>query len=197
MTGRRPAADDPDGGRPARRSARPAGGCSPRLLRRVRSAGRRSVRARRRGAPLAGGADRAPRPRPRTSDVVDLTRSTRSTTRRTRRHRDAAAALRGLHDLRPGRGHDAADLQALLARWSAAIAQLMAGPGRSGRSSRPGVEAVGQDTGEATGLDPASLTVTVGLGPGIFDAPVRSRGQAAGPAEAAARAAERQPRARP
>ncbi|MEZ0578745.1 iron uptake transporter deferrochelatase/peroxidase subunit [Nocardioides sp. MH1] len=65
-------------------------------------------------------------------------------------------------------GVSAADLQVLLARWSAAIAQLMAGepvgqvePVRSG--------AVGTDTGEALDLAPASLTVTLGLGPGLFD----------------------------
>ncbi|MEX0426523.1 iron uptake transporter deferrochelatase/peroxidase subunit [Nocardioides sp. DS6] len=60
------------------------------------------------------------------------------------------------------------DLQVLLARWSAGIAQMMAGrpvgtvdPDRS--------SAVPQDTGEAYDLGPSSLTVTVGLGPGVFD----------------------------
>ncbi len=59
------------------------------------------------------------------------------------------------------------DLQVLLARWSAAIAELTKGrtvgavePGRPG--------AVGLDTGEALDLGPASLTVTVGLGPKVF-----------------------------
>ncbi|MBT0728230.1 iron uptake transporter deferrochelatase/peroxidase subunit [Rosenbergiella australiborealis] len=58
-------------------------------------------------------------------------------------------------------------LQILLARWSAAIAQLVQGatvgtvePSRNG--------SVGTDTGEAVGLDPSSLTVTIGLGPSIF-----------------------------
>ena len=58
-------------------------------------------------------------------------------------------------------------LQILLARWSAAIAQLVQGaavgtiePSRAG--------SVGTDTGEAVGLDPASLTVTIGLGPTLF-----------------------------
>lgn len=60
------------------------------------------------------------------------------------------------------------DLQALLARWTAAIAQLMRGR-PIGQVQPTRVDAVGGDTGEATGLDPASLTVTVGLGPGIFD----------------------------
>jgi deferrochelatase/peroxidase EfeB len=62
----------------------------------------------------------------------------------------------------------ATDLQALLARWTAAIAQLMKGR-PVGQVQPTRVDAVGGDTGEATGLDPASLTVTVGLGPGIFD----------------------------
>jgi deferrochelatase/peroxidase EfeB len=62
----------------------------------------------------------------------------------------------------------ARELQVLLARWSAAIAQCMAGepvgtvvPDRAG--------AVAGDTGEALDLGPASLTVTLGLGPGVFD----------------------------
>jgi len=62
----------------------------------------------------------------------------------------------------------ATDLQTLLARWTAAIAQLMKGR-PVGQVQPTRVDAVGGDTGEATGLDPASLTVTVGLGPAIFD----------------------------
>jgi deferrochelatase/peroxidase EfeB len=60
------------------------------------------------------------------------------------------------------------DLQVLLARWTAAIAQLQAGKtiGTVAPSHGAGV---GADTGEALDLGPASLTVTVGLGPGIFD----------------------------
>jgi len=60
------------------------------------------------------------------------------------------------------------DLQRLLAQWSAGIAQLQAGlPVGSVQPASPvGVPA---DTGEAYGLGPASLTVTVGLGPGVFD----------------------------
>lgn len=59
------------------------------------------------------------------------------------------------------------DLQVLLARWSAAIAQLMKGQtvGQV-EPSRP--DAVGFDTGEALNLGPASLTVTMGLGPKVF-----------------------------
>ena len=60
------------------------------------------------------------------------------------------------------------DLQVLLARWSAAIAQLQAGlpVGSVEPNSSIGVPA---DTGEAYNLGPAGLTVTVGLGPGVFD----------------------------
>ena len=60
------------------------------------------------------------------------------------------------------------DLQTLLARWTAAISLLMAGrPVGQVQPTRP--EAVGQDTGEVVGLEPAGLTVTVGLGPTLFD----------------------------
>ena len=65
-------------------------------------------------------------------------------------------------------GSTASDLQVLLARWSAAIAQLTAGK-PIGLIDPPGDSAVGQDTGEAAGLAPASLTVTLGLGPSVFD----------------------------
>ncbi|HVK45043.1 MAG TPA: Dyp-type peroxidase [Micropruina sp.] len=58
-------------------------------------------------------------------------------------------------------------LQVLLARWSAAIAQLVQGKSIGPvQPVRP--DAVGTDTGEAEGLAPASLTVTVGLGPNVF-----------------------------
>jgi deferrochelatase/peroxidase EfeB len=59
------------------------------------------------------------------------------------------------------------DLQVLLARWSAAIAQLMSGqpigPVEPSRAA-----SVALDSGEALDLGPASLTVTVGLGPKVF-----------------------------
>ncbi len=59
------------------------------------------------------------------------------------------------------------DLQVLLARWSAGIAQLMKGrPVGAVEPTRPG--AVAPDTGEAHELAPASLTVTLGLGPEFF-----------------------------
>lgn len=60
------------------------------------------------------------------------------------------------------------DLQVLLARWSAAIAQLQSG-GTIGTVVPAHADGVGADTGEALDLGPASLTVTVGLGPGLFD----------------------------
>jgi deferrochelatase/peroxidase EfeB len=62
----------------------------------------------------------------------------------------------------------ASDLQVLLARWSAAIAQLQ--QGRSLGAVQPAREnAIATDTGEALDLGPSGLTVTLGLGPGVFD----------------------------
>ena len=65
-------------------------------------------------------------------------------------------------------GTTATDLQVLLARWSAAIAQMMAGK-PIGQVRPAGDNSIGADTGEALGLAPASLTITVGLGPSLFD----------------------------
>ncbi|ROS58436.1 deferrochelatase/peroxidase EfeB [Curtobacterium sp. PhB172] len=62
----------------------------------------------------------------------------------------------------------ATELQVLLARWSAAIAQLQAGKTVGSVEPAHG-DGVGADTGEALDLGPASLTVTVGFGPGVFD----------------------------
>lgn len=62
---------------------------------------------------------------------------------------------------------DARALQVLLARWSSAIYQLMQGT-PTGQVEPSRAEATGGDTGEALDLGPASLTVTVGFGPGIF-----------------------------
>jgi deferrochelatase/peroxidase EfeB len=62
-----------------------------------------------------------------------------------------------------GRG----DLQALLARWSAAAAILQLG--KPVGTVQPQVDVQPPtDTGEAYGLSPASLTVTIGLGPSLF-----------------------------
>ncbi|WP_349294944.1 Dyp-type peroxidase (plasmid) [Thioclava sp. 'Guangxiensis'] len=63
---------------------------------------------------------------------------------------------------------DPRDLQVLLARWSASIAQMMKGePISKVDPDRPDAGAL--DTGEALDLGPASLTVTVGLGPDLFE----------------------------
>lgn len=61
----------------------------------------------------------------------------------------------------------AGDLQVLLALWSGAIAQMMQGA-TIGQVEPAQPSAVGFDTGEALNLGPASLTVTVGLGPKVF-----------------------------
>jgi deferrochelatase/peroxidase EfeB len=59
-------------------------------------------------------------------------------------------------------------LQTLLARWSASAAVLQ--QGKPVGSIQPDSEvAPAGDTGEAFGLSPASLTVTIGLGPTLFD----------------------------
>lgn len=68
------------------------------------------------------------------------------------------------------------DLKVLLARWSAAIAQLMKGR-TIGQVEPARGDAVGFDTGEAMNLGPASLTVTVGLGPRVFTGPYGLVGQ--------------------
>jgi deferrochelatase/peroxidase EfeB len=59
------------------------------------------------------------------------------------------------------------DLQVLLARWSAAIAQMMSGEPIGAVEPTHG-SAVAPDTGEALDLGASSLTVTLGLGPGVF-----------------------------
>ncbi|MGH8143906.1 MAG: Dyp-type peroxidase, partial [Steroidobacteraceae bacterium] len=59
------------------------------------------------------------------------------------------------------------DLQVLLARWSGAIAQLMNGQ-PIGQVEPARANGVGLDSGEAMDLGPASLTVTLGLGPKVF-----------------------------
>ncbi|MEE2855063.1 MAG: iron uptake transporter deferrochelatase/peroxidase subunit [Actinomycetota bacterium] len=59
------------------------------------------------------------------------------------------------------------ELQTLLARWSAAAAILQ--QGKPVGTVQPQVEVQPPaDTGEAYGLSPASLTVTIGLGPSLF-----------------------------
>jgi len=61
-----------------------------------------------------------------------------------------------------------AAVQVLLARWTAAIAQMVKGqPIGDPEPTNP--EAVALDSGEAQGLGAQGLTVTLGLGPGLFD----------------------------
>ncbi|MGO9455826.1 MAG: iron uptake transporter deferrochelatase/peroxidase subunit [Acidimicrobiales bacterium] len=57
-------------------------------------------------------------------------------------------------------------LGSLLAAWTKAAARLAVGEPLTG-DDRP--DAAPPDTGEALGLGPANLTVTVGFGPGLFD----------------------------
>jgi len=62
----------------------------------------------------------------------------------------------------------AKSVQTLLARWSAAAAVMQ--DGRPVGTVQPADDvAPPVDTGEAFGLSPASLTVTIGLGPALFD----------------------------
>ncbi|MGW7681882.1 iron uptake transporter deferrochelatase/peroxidase subunit [Kribbella sp. NPDC054772] len=62
------------------------------------------------------------------------------------------------------------ELISLLKEWTAAAALLTAGRdiGQYGAVNGPG-EAPPEDTGEAVGLPPARLTITVGFGPSLFD----------------------------
>jgi deferrochelatase/peroxidase EfeB len=60
------------------------------------------------------------------------------------------------------------DVQVLLARWTAAIAQMVKGA-PIGNPDPTGDSAVALDSGEAVGLGAQGLTVTLGLGPGLFD----------------------------
>jgi deferrochelatase/peroxidase EfeB len=62
---------------------------------------------------------------------------------------------------------EARDLQLLLARWSAAIGLMMQGnPISQVEPTR--ASAIALDTGEALDLEPAALSVTIGLGPRVF-----------------------------
>lgn len=65
------------------------------------------------------------------------------------------------YDLTAG---DAGGLRALLVAWTGAAARLAAG-----RRSVAAVDDGAFDSGEAHELEPARLTVTLGLGPGVFD----------------------------
>ncbi len=63
---------------------------------------------------------------------------------------------------------DRTDLQTLLAQWAAAAAQMTNGRPIGAVETAPDNPPI--DTGEALGLSPAQLTVTVGFGPSLFDA---------------------------
>lgn len=65
---------------------------------------------------------------------------------------------------------DRAELVGLLQDWTAAARAMTAGRRVGGSGLPPGGRlAPPGDTGEAVGLDPARLTLTVGFGPGLFD----------------------------
>jgi deferrochelatase/peroxidase EfeB len=61
----------------------------------------------------------------------------------------------------------AGDLRDLLRSWSEAAARMTAGELLSPSLSRPSSLAL--DTGEAKGSGPTALTITIGLGPGLFE----------------------------
>ncbi|MCK8678620.1 iron uptake transporter deferrochelatase/peroxidase subunit [Streptomyces lichenis] len=63
---------------------------------------------------------------------------------------------------------DRAELAALLREWSAAAAALTQGRPVGGGATGGLPEAPPDDTGEALGLRPARLTLTLGLGPSLF-----------------------------
>ncbi len=64
-------------------------------------------------------------------------------------------------------GTDVAAVKAMLGSWSAAAAQLTSGQPVGVIETAPQAPPI--DTGEALGLEPARLTVTVGFGPSLFD----------------------------
>jgi deferrochelatase/peroxidase EfeB len=59
-------------------------------------------------------------------------------------------------------------IRVLLARWTAAIAQMVKGE-PIGNPDPTNADAVAVDSGEALSLGAQGLTVTIGLGPGMFD----------------------------
>lgn len=64
-------------------------------------------------------------------------------------------------------GVDPASLQLMLGRWAAAAARMTTGDPVGPTETQPADPPV--DTGEALGLSPARLTVTVGFGASLFD----------------------------
>jgi deferrochelatase/peroxidase EfeB len=65
------------------------------------------------------------------------------------------------------------DLRSLLQQWTAAAASLTAGRPYQPASQEPSQPP--EDTGEAIGLDPAQLTITIGFGPSMFGSPSEDR----------------------
>lgn len=61
------------------------------------------------------------------------------------------------------------DLAALLRDWTAAAFAMTEGRTVGGPAGSQIQDAAPLDTGEAQGLDPANLTVTIGFGPSLFD----------------------------
>jgi deferrochelatase/peroxidase EfeB len=60
-----------------------------------------------------------------------------------------------------------AALQSMLKTWTAAAAAMTAGQSVPGDNTNPAAPPA--DTGEAEGLPPANLTITIGFGPSLFD----------------------------
>ena len=70
-------------------------------------------------------------------------------------------------DLLPGANR--ADLIDLLRQWTDAAAEMTAGDVIGGPGESQDLDAPPSDTGEARGLDPAKLTMTIGFGPTLFE----------------------------
>jgi len=70
-------------------------------------------------------------------------------------------------DVLPGASR--ADLVDLLRQWTDAAAAMTAGDVIGGPGESQNLDAPPSDTGEARGLDPAKLTMTIGFGPSLFE----------------------------
>lgn len=74
-----------------------------------------------------------------------------------------------------------ADLRTLLQEWTVAAARMAAGEPAGSANDDPLLPP--DDTGEAIGLGPADLTITVGFGPSLFDGRFGLRGERPAPLE--------------